>query len=222
MRFIMTCTLAAIFSCTTSEGQNGALGSNGSAGSNGSNGASGAAGSRGPTGPTGAPGSAGAAGADAPPASNDGTRIKQRYVTTADGLSAPNGFYDSQLQAECAIARASDGKQRCMYSFSNAAQPLFFADPGCTQRIAHTGLGCVFPFTVAFVGAYEPPTCTAYAVNYTSRFFTIGTKRPAASAIYNGTPANCVRYAAVEAIYDTYAVGAEIPPATFAEVTIAP
>lgn len=186
----------------------------GNAGVPGSVGDTGATGPAGMVGATGATGPAGAASVV------QGTRITQRYIVTEDGLRTPwaGVFHDAQLNIDCIRQRTSDGKYRCVYGSTSAlatANNGYFADSGCTQEVAFYSSACAEQPTVAFRGG-GGDSCGTPGGN---RYFALGTLRAAGSDVYTGTPGNC-NLTTVLNSSNTWLLGAEIAPATFAEMTV--
>jgi len=93
------------------------LGKQGPAGERGPAGPPGAVG---PEGPAGAKGEPGQAGADAESYWRGGSRVQVRYFEGEDGSRVPMGFYDSLLDCDVNVAKASDGMYR------------YLPSPGCT------------------------------------------------------------------------------------------
>ena len=65
-----------------------------------------------------------------------GTRFRARLWTVGDGGDPIlAGWRDTQLDTDCISNTAGDGVERCMPSHTSAA--LYYADSGCTQRLAY-------------------------------------------------------------------------------------
>lgn len=134
-----------------------------------------------------------------------GTRIKERYLTGADGSRVHYGWYDTEKEVEC-IWRPVSGGIRCIplgLSFAN-----YYGDAACTQRLA-----------LAQTCSQAP----AYAVQITAcnddaNVFPVGAQiTPALFYLMSGN--SCVNIAAPQG-FDAYVLGAQIPDTDFVSATL--
>jgi hypothetical protein len=65
-----------------------------------------------------------------------GTRIKAKWLVTADGARQANGWYDSTRKDDCFFGTAADGKMRCLAGFGGGGATILFKDAACSQAIA--------------------------------------------------------------------------------------
>ena len=150
-----------------------------------------------------------------------GTRIRARLQTTQDGAKAFLGWYDNQLNINCFAERAADDSGRCLpmdASILPSSSVNYFSDSGCTESIlvAYATAGCSTPLY-----AYEQvtvSTCSSVSgydslVQY--HIYPIGQEL---SMAYQGSPSSC--HAVTFSAGANYSVGSEVPPATFASVSI--
>ncbi len=81
-------------------------------------------------------------------ANTSGTRLKQKVISTADGASGFNGWYDTMLNMDCTFMVAADQQYRCMPFASIDFQNTVYGDATCSQQplitMAATG-GCGTP-----------------------------------------------------------------------------
>src|SRR5262245_27196823 len=61
-----------------------------------------------------------------------GSRLKARWIVGTDGSRQFLSWHDSQLNADCTFASASDGSLRCL---PVGLQESGFRDAECTQRV---------------------------------------------------------------------------------------
>ncbi len=201
----------ALGACSDSPGAAGLQGSDGTAGTNGADGERGPTGATGPTGASGLKGDTGAPGAPGSDGSSDGTRIKAKRLTTADGYSQAWGLRDTMRGEDCGWMYAADEKLRCMPTGRATVVTNVFSNAGCTTTaaMAPTCSGGTLEYAVKG----EP--ATACEVGYRYRVHQLGAKL---ATVYAGTPGSCNPTSL--AGYEFYAVGAEVPAASFAEATI--
>jgi hypothetical protein len=110
-----------------------------------------------------------------------GTRLTLIFLESADGLRVArvDRFFDALLQVDCAVATASDGRQRCMpvpdaplvagftTAIANVPQVgVYYDDPACSHQVAlaaYAGPAPRFLYTQTTAGpsffeAGGPPT----------------------------------------------------------------
>ncbi len=147
-------------------------------------------------------------------AAEDGTRLKVIYQVSADGLKVPITwqYFDSELGIECAVHRATDGKQRCLPNRSAALTA--FTDTSCTQPIvlfASDSCASGVPSRVIAVDAASL-SCGSYSYEA----YSVGSAY--AGSVYYKSGANCVDASASYASYTKHQV-TKLAPSQFAEVT---
>lgn len=84
-----------------------------------------------------------------------GTRLKARYLRTADGAEFAQGIFDTKLGTACAPGIAADGRVRCLPSerYLMNDPELHFADPSCQSA----PLGGHYPFNGQRYGYTREP-----------------------------------------------------------------
>jgi hypothetical protein len=203
--FALLCVGALAASC----GSMGDGGNGGSAGTGGG-GSAGAGGGGG----TGGTGGAGGGGVTVPPDWVSGTRLRAIVQTTADGGKAYQGWYDSQLKVPCYLVRATDDSTRCL-PVQVAVTKSFFSDSGCSMPIMLAAWSDPCPAPAYAYDSVSGVSCLpspAGATSYQYLEYAVGS---AVSTFYAGTPASC-HAVTVPAGGTYYAVGAVVPPSTFA------
>jgi hypothetical protein len=142
----------------------------------------------------------------------NGSRLKAQYMVGDDGSKEylPGVFYDSMRQEVCSFALAGDSKQRCLPAGGGATA---FADASCTMPIIAVATGCAMP-TYALV--VDSGTC-GQAVGGT-HVHTVGA---AASpmTLYLQSGGQCFQAGTATAGFNYYALGAEVPAASFVAAT---
>lgn len=138
-----------------------------------------------------------------------GSRIvAKRWSAAGVTLPPTASFHDVMLDLRCAMQTAADGKERCLPQGAT----VFFSDDQCTVPVTFSqatspvpkyavafGSGCPRPFRVHPVGAAIVP---------------------APAKIYDNFTGACVETAGGGGSSATYyALGAEVAPTTFAEIT---
>lgn len=159
---------------------------------------------------------AGEGAADADPFGNrNGTRIRLRNFTTAEGFRRSAGFFDKQTGEPCNVRQlAQDGVRRCLPAGSAISH---FADASCTQPVAsYTSCASKPKFAAETVPA--PDGCSTAK----TRIYNLGAEfgapsadgGPAAVTLYTKSGASCVSTPpAANTIY--VATTTEAPPADF-------
>jgi hypothetical protein len=87
----------------------------------------------------GAPGKAGLPGKDGMPgATQDGSRLKARYLVASDGARSPTGTWnDTKLGADCTFQVAIDGQTRCLPgSLQSGYWGIQYSDAACLKAVA--------------------------------------------------------------------------------------
>lgn len=113
-------------------------------------------------------GDAGAAGASPAVVAlpfRSGSRLKARYVDGGGDARWFTGFFDTELQIECAFRRAADGEIRCLPAesvFTSDFSGAYFADATCgtpvlTNAVLHQELVLLDPDFCPGPGVAEPP-----------------------------------------------------------------
>ena len=104
------------------------------AGSDGTQGPPGPQGEQGPPGPMGAMGTPGEGGS----AAKDGSRLKQRMLTGADGSKFVAGIWDDKLKVACsALPHIEDGRLYCLPVDDLPYTGPAYSDARCTVRILY-------------------------------------------------------------------------------------
>jgi len=146
-----------------SKGDPGPAGAEGARGEQGPAGVAGPAGAPGVAGPQGPAGAAGPAGKDA---TQNGTRLVAKYLTTPDGARAFAGWHDMQLGADCAFMSTSAGMLCVPGTTPDSAGsvpgglPVLYSDSACTVVIGAEAGGCATA-PPGFVQLPAPPPNSA-------------------------------------------------------------
>lgn len=148
----------------------------------------------------------------------NGSRIQMRSVLMAgtDGsqtASSPMPF-DTMLGVSCSVQRASDGKLRCLPSLPQLGGVAYFADAGCTQRLALQS--CTDQAPAYWLDLIGGLSCTAETVVGAYRVFRVGAEHT--GAVYSRVT-SCAP--ATRPAERTYLVGVEVAPSSFVEFTSA-
>lgn len=152
---------------------------------------------------------------DADAQTTSGTRIKAKWLVTADGARQPNGWYDSMRKEDCGFSPASDGKTRCL-PVSSPYHTVVFSDGACTQPIGRSlspvvDGGCPAP-TAKYALHVDYSSCPTVA---SYRLFSVGSAAAAPSAAYDRSTGPCA-VTTVPAGYAWFAL-TEVAPAEFVE-----
>jgi hypothetical protein len=147
-----------------------------------------------------------------------GSRIKQRIVTTADGASGFDSWYDSQYNVNCLFVFASDQQMRCM-PLAGAVSG-YYSDAACSMPLAQLP-GCNPP---PFAYSTENlSTCIAAgggAQTSIFREYVVGAPYSGSAFYYKSTTTGCTMAPTPPTLppgYALYAVSAtETPPTMFA------
>src|SRR4051794_20521888 len=75
-----------------------------------------------------------------------GTRLRAKVYASADGARQWHGWFDQQLQTDCAVTIAEDGVLRCVPSGAYYSSDTF-ADSACTVPVATGFPACETPPT---------------------------------------------------------------------------
>jgi hypothetical protein len=156
-------------------------------------------------------------GADAQTTS--GTRIKAKWLVTADGARQANGWYDSMRKEDCFFSMAADGKMRCLAGLGGGGATILFTDTACTQPIAAFPMppdaGC--PTTApANKSGYLYQALPCSVTQY--RIFSAGSVIAIPSIVFQKSGTSCLS-AAVPPSYNWYSAS-EIAPTEFVEATV--
>jgi hypothetical protein len=153
---------------------------------------------------------------DADAQTTSGSRLKARYITTADGAKQFYGWRDIQRNEDCSFMTAGDGQNRCLPYWATPAPAtvgVYWADAACSQPLAYvaksTGGSCGATSVPIFGVKGDTSICP---MGY--RFYGIGAKSTA-TTIYSGTATACTGSTTPTTSYDFYTVNAEIPPTAF-------
>jgi hypothetical protein len=156
------------------------------------------------------------------PGYTSGTRIKQLVVSTADGASGFEGWYDSPLSVDCVFRLASDQQMRCMPT--KGGLNGYYSDGGCMMPLA-TLPSCSQPPPFVF-NSTTLTNCAFVAgiPQYTSyQQYAVGTAYAGSTFYYKNATTGCTMAPApptVPAGYALYNVsGTETPPSMFAAGT---
>ncbi len=138
-----------------------------------------------------------------------GTRLKVRKLVGDDGAEQQIGFFDTQLNMNCAFTKASDGSMRCLPT-TTLQGGTYYIDAGCTQPIV-TGCddGSQYVRVAMNVG------CVGGGV--VTRVYDRGnavTMQP-----FVGTPGNCMQSMFTGTVGEALTVGAEVAPTLFVAAT---
>jgi hypothetical protein len=157
------------------------------------------------------------ANADTTPGQTGGTRLKAKILTFADGAQGFQGWFDSARNEDCYVTNASDGKQRCLPLNGLAyVSNVYFADAACTQRA----------FLEQLTGGCTGGPIPKYAAEAnqgcgpgTFKYFPV-TGLATLAQVYVKSGASCTAIGSpAERSLRALAVGAEVPPSAFVEVT---
>jgi|CXWL01.1.fsa_nt_gi hypothetical protein len=152
--------------------------------------------------------------ADAPVTANNvsGTRLKARWVTSADGLKTFQGWKDSARGEDCGWNFTGDGVLRCLPYTNLTDYGDVFSDAACTQAavLAYTAT-CV---TYSTIRKVDSTVCPA-----TTRFFARGAQVSAAVYYRKSSGGTCTSYA-ISADQQLWRVGAELGPGSFTGGTV--
>jgi len=148
--------------------------------------------------------------ADAAPATS-GTRLRARYYVGEDGSKQFVGWHDTKRDEGCGFGKAQDGKIRCLPNESSALALGYYADGGCTVPLFTTiGSGTCYATTAKYATSFDTATCV-------SALHTVAPTTP--TAVYAGTPANCIKVAEPPAGYLFYSSGGVVAPTEFVAAT---
>lgn len=102
-------------------------------------------------------------------ANESGSRLKAKWYKGVDGSKQWIGWYDSQRQEECSIARAADGKDRCLPitvfiqpTIYNSAPTGYYGDATCATMLVT--IGCMGLKYVVFYTSYTCDMPPMYAI----------------------------------------------------------
>lgn len=143
-----------------------------------------------------------------------GSRLKVRFLTSADGARQPVGWYDAQLGEPCTPVKASDGKTRCLPLNGSAVYGgVYYADADCREPVffQSTAGACdaSYGYTTTQVscgGGYEM---------YQYEIYQLMPFQP--SQLYSGGVGSCTQLGSIPQGYKFYR-GTRIQPSAFAEL----
>lgn len=148
-------------------------------------------------------------------ANESGSRLKARRNIADDGAREFVGWYDSQLQVNCAFAMASDGSTRCLPEAVLGGQgTAFYKDSACTQPVAWVRANCQAPkYAIEWIlNACTGGSSTIAMSHYL--VYAVGAQTTA-SQLYSKYSGKCSAYTGAPPADTFYALGAETPPTTF-------
>lgn len=150
-------------------------------------------------------------------ANQSGTRIKARWLTTADGARQFVGWHDSARSEDCKFTTAADGEIRCLPEGIDQNSRPYYADANCTQRLVLVSDGCR-QYGLFVEPSTQPPACFPVAVHSNGqRVFPIGAEHTAATVYRranNPDSGPCNPEGAPSS--PLHVAGAEIPASEFA------
>ena len=154
---------------------------------------------------------------DADAQTTSGTRIKAKWLVTADGARQPNGWYDSMRKEDCLFTAAGDGKTRCIPLFG-AGATIYFTDAACSQPLAALSLptdaGCQAS-AIPKYGWFPDYSCSAAGSVGLYRTFSVGSAVATPSTAFQKSVTNCTAISST-ALYRWY-TATEVAPTEFAE-----
>ena len=139
-----------------------------------------------------------------------GSRLKAKYRIADDGSKEylAGSWYDSQRQEDCSFQLSADGATRCLPT--STPFPPYYADAACSQPL--------------FQSKQDNPACSSQAPKYGHatfgvcdsliRLYSVGAKVDPVNLYYFIGGSNCVQ-GDLNAGYEYYLRGAEIPPTSF-------
>jgi hypothetical protein len=141
-----------------------------------------------------------------------GSRLKAKYVFSADGAKQFYGWYDSQRAEDCTFQNASDGKMRCLPS---GASGSYYADASCAAALLMVAKGQ--PCSAKYTTIYKLTADTCQP-QIQVRVWLMGQKT-IPQTVYSLSGSTCTGMSATSLVptYDFYAAGAEVPPSSFVE-----
>lgn len=144
---------------------------------------------------------------------SSGSRIKGRFLVTAEGDRAWEGWHDVELGIDCAVQGPfADGSYRCLPRTARYAY-AFYADENCSDAIYDVSDGCMLETLVIADTTGCNPT--------TYRHLEIGELFTPEGMIYERSTDGSCRATSPRAGAEYHYPGAEIPSTQFAEVDFA-
>jgi hypothetical protein len=133
-----------------------------------------------------------------------GTRLKVRRLE-GDGAAVSGGWFDMQLDGQCALLTGPDGQLRCFPSDSVVASDVRYLDDACTKPVA------VLARTACAAPAYltrpdDSPVCPPGRV-----LFRRGPEVPAGTTLFAKNAGGCSAALAATAAQVAYELGASVP-----------
>jgi hypothetical protein len=143
---------------------------------------------------------------DGAPLHQSGTRIKAQWAVTQDGLRAFAGWYDAERKERCELLTASDGKMRCLpFGQKTDIFPKSYAGAQCAAEVFAITAACTAPSVIRARDGER------------ARIHPLGAKD---NAVFQNDSGTCEPHSSTVTSY--YAIGAEIPAASFVEFTSTP
>jgi hypothetical protein len=107
----------------------------------------------------------------------NGTRIQFRALVTADGASAPDWMYDSQVGQVCSFSMGTDGQERCFPPIDHLYG--YYADASCATPV----YGTPPSLSVGYVEDFDEQTCSV------SSYYAVGA--PYTGTVYANASGPC-------------------------------
>ncbi|HEY1813062.1 MAG TPA: hypothetical protein VGG74_12015 [Kofleriaceae bacterium] len=150
--------------------------------------------------------SSGGGGSDQLGGYQSGTRIKMRELTTPDGARQFEGWYDTQLDVDCAFFVSTDGVTRCLPAAGG--EPVYF-DAACTMHAV--AVTCAQAPTYV---TFATPVCPQ---QLESTAYPVEANVSATGGYYLLSGTTCSRLD--DASVTTFAVGPALPNSMFQSAT---
>lgn len=151
-----------------------------------------------------------------PPANADpisGTRLKALYVEGSDGSKAyALGWHDVDLGVDCVQMTTADGRSRCVPWVGLGTSNQYFSDPSCAAAVALGTCGYAY-------GDYVHMTHNSDAECPYAAVLRVFRRGPQISTVYALRSGVC-EAAALPTGFIAYAIGTEVPPSSFVELTM--
>lgn len=134
----------------------------------------------------------------------NGSRLRARVFVGEDGSKQFLGWHDTELDIDCAFARAPNGSYRCFPTDTTFDSGIYFTDSSCNIE--------------AVIAACEPKYITRVQAGCDGGTIvsSVGAESP---TLYLKSGASCISYTA-PAGYTAYARGSDINASTFAGASV--
>lgn len=146
-----------------------------------------------------------------------GTRLAPRWLSTAAGARAFQGWWDGLRKERCNFVVAGDGELRCVPDVAALDRETTFADPACTEPAVSSTIDSCDSATV--VRRRDVTTCPPR-----TRFFSLGAELASDGGVVSlyrraapGGP--CTAQSSHEGRW--FRLGPELPPSSFIKATVA-